>query len=160
MLGEQKVKWIPRIIFPSKLIVQQNPCPRSSLLCSPAPLVFPGVPLPSLGLHVLIPESRKQEFVFCWVELFSCHQWQRELFCWLSLYRFHVYDSGWYSYFLVVVFQRINIFWNLRNWCLFLRLLSWHPYTFFLFHHHISWFRRASPASQQTLRWFPLQPSL
>ena len=117
------------------------PCPQSSLPC------LYQAPLPSLGLHVLMPESRKQEFVFCQAWWFVCHHWQRELFCWLSLYRFHVYDSGGYSYFLVIVFQTINIFWNLRNWCFFWRLLSWHPYTFFLLHHQVFWLRGASLAS-------------
>jgi len=31
---------------------------------------------------------------------------------------------------------------------------------FFLLHHRVSWLRIASLASQQTLRWFPLQPHL
>ena len=85
-------------------------------VCSP---VFPGHLCLPQATVVLIPESRKLEFVFCQAWWFVCHHWQRELFCWLSLYRFHVFDSGWYSYFLVVVFRRITIFWNLRNWCFF-----------------------------------------
>ena len=68
--------------------------PQSVPPLSPSPSVPPTPHVPPCVLRqaspvtLLVPLSarpvfetaREQEFVFCWVELFSCHHWQRGLF--------------------------------------------------------------------------------
>ena len=46
----------------------------------PVSLMSPVCPSVPVLLGPLMLESHKLEFVFCQVELFSCHHWQRGLF--------------------------------------------------------------------------------